>query len=86
MERASVIGGRVVWVTGASSGIGEALSLGLARAGWTVAVSARRADRLAAIADIRRLAHRHPLPKDFDPVESIRAQRLDRDEHALRPR
>lgn len=46
----------------------------------------RRAERLAAIDDIRRLAHRHPLPKDFDPVEAIRAQRRERDEHVSRPR
>jgi clavulanate-9-aldehyde reducatase len=43
--------GRVVAVTGASSGIGEATALACARAGATVALGARRADRIDALAD-----------------------------------
>ncbi len=39
-----------VWITGASMGIGEALTLRLARDGAEVVASARSADRLAAIA------------------------------------
>ena len=40
----------VAWITGASSGIGEAVALELARRGWTVAVSARREPELEALA------------------------------------
>jgi NADP-dependent 3-hydroxy acid dehydrogenase YdfG len=40
------LSGRVALVTGASSGIGEAVALALAAAGAAVAVTARRADRL----------------------------------------
>ncbi len=52
-----------VWITGASSGIGEALARLMAREGWRVYVSARRSERLEALAaegigDIR------PLPLD----------------------
>src|SRR5215218_287851 len=43
--------GRVAAVTGASSGIGEATALALARAGASVAVGARRVDRLGALVD-----------------------------------
>ena len=40
--------GKVVWVTGASSGIGEQLVEGLARRGARVVLSARRGELLRA--------------------------------------
>lgn len=40
----------IVWITGASSGIGKALALELAQRGWRVAVSARSAEALDALA------------------------------------
>lgn len=40
----------VAWITGASSGIGRALALDLARRGYTVAVTARDQDRLDELA------------------------------------
>ena len=42
--------GQRVWLMGASSGIGEALARKLAAAGANVALSARRAERMAALA------------------------------------
>jgi clavulanate-9-aldehyde reducatase len=42
---------QVVAVTGASSGIGEATALACARAGASVALAARRVDRIQALAD-----------------------------------
>ncbi len=40
----------VAWVTGASSGIGRATVLELARRGWTVCATARRLEDLEALA------------------------------------
>lgn len=41
---------RIVWITGASSGIGQALARRMAADGWTVAASARSVDALEAMA------------------------------------
>jgi NAD(P)-dependent dehydrogenase (short-subunit alcohol dehydrogenase family) len=43
--------GQVVWITGASAGMGRTLALEFARRGADVAVSARRLDRLTALVD-----------------------------------
>ena len=48
---AGALDGRVAAITGASSGIGEATALELARAGATVAVGARRRDRLDGLVE-----------------------------------
>jgi short-subunit dehydrogenase len=53
---------RTAWITGASSGIGEAVAIALARRGVKVAASARSADKLAALA--RAHAGIAPLPLD----------------------
>ncbi|MGB1157510.1 MAG: SDR family oxidoreductase, partial [Alphaproteobacteria bacterium] len=63
---------KTAWITGASSGIGEALSRRMAREGWRVYVSARRGERLEAIAaeeqgDIR------PLPLDVTDGAATKA-------------
>jgi len=68
-------GGKVVLITRASSGIGEATSGRLAAAGHRVALGARRSDRIAALAkDIRAAggsAVHHEL--DVTSLESMRA-------------
>ncbi|MGX9888981.1 SDR family oxidoreductase [Streptomyces sp. NPDC002276] len=67
--------GKVVLVTGASSGIGEATARLLAAAGHRVVLGARRADRLAAVAEEIRAdggtADHHEL--DVTDLESVRS-------------
>ncbi len=52
--------GRTALVTGASSGLGLRMALTLAAAGATVAVTARRAERLDALADRNESIHAFP--------------------------
>jgi NAD(P)-dependent dehydrogenase (short-subunit alcohol dehydrogenase family) len=63
--------GRVVWLVGASSGIGLACAEALAQAGARVAVSARNAEALQAF------VHRHPqafaLPLDVTEAAALAA-------------
>ena len=44
----------VAIVTGASRGLGEALAVGLARAGWSLVIDGRDATTLTAAADLVR--------------------------------
>ncbi|MES0882232.1 SDR family NAD(P)-dependent oxidoreductase [Roseibium sp. SCP14] len=61
------------WVTGASSGIGRALALDLARFGWVVAVTARSADALFALQhEARDLPGAiEPFPGDVSDTEAM---------------
>lgn len=74
--------GRVVWIIGASSGIGRATALALAQAGAQVVISARRPAALQAVA-AEASARQHPdaitaLPLDVSEPATIHAalQRL----------
>lgn len=58
---------RVVAITGASSGIGEATALACARAGAGVALAARRADRIEALA--RRIEDEHGVRARAIPAD-----------------
>lgn len=70
----SKVAGRVVWVTGASSGIGEALAITLVDRGARVIVSARRRDRLEALrARAARPDAVHVLPLDVADTEAAPA-------------
>ena len=47
----SVLKGKVIWITGASSGIGEELAYQLARCGAKLVLSARRKEELERVAE-----------------------------------
>ena len=48
---------KVIWITGASSGIGKALSIKFAQEGWIVAASARREGLLQELTKINQNIH-----------------------------
>ena len=52
---------KVIWITGASSGIGRSLALKFANAGWVVAASARREDLLRELNSVNQNIHSFPL-------------------------
>ena len=52
---------KVIWITGASSGIGKSLALKFAKEGWIVAASARREDLLQ---DFRNLSEKKRVLQD----------------------
>ena len=64
--------GAVALVTGASSGIGEATALALAAHGATVAIAARRRDRLQALAE--RVPGTAPLVIEADLTDRTQAE------------
>jgi NAD(P)-dependent dehydrogenase (short-subunit alcohol dehydrogenase family) len=68
------IAGKIAWVTGASSGLGERFARVLAAEGAVVALSARRVDRLEALAGEIAVAGGRALvvPMDAMDVASIR--------------
>ncbi|KAB7731265.1 SDR family oxidoreductase [Rudanella paleaurantiibacter] len=60
---------KVVWITGASSGIGEALALELARRGARLVLSARREDELRRVANATNLPPTHVLVLPLDMTD-----------------
>lgn len=68
---------RAILITGASSGIGEALARALAAAGASVALSARRAERIAALAGELPLALALPCDATDTAALSAARDRLD---------
>tara|TARA_B100001123_G_C15171519_1_gene971602 strand:+ start:165 stop:914 length:750 start_codon:yes stop_codon:yes gene_type:complete len=63
---------RNAWITGASTGIGNALAKRMAKAGWQVAASARSADKLEELSQISNGAiTSHPLDVT-DEADAVR--------------
>ena len=61
---------KVIWITGASSGIGKALSIKFAENGWIVAASARRENLLKELQNINQ--NIYPYPLDVTDIEKCK--------------
>lgn len=61
---------KIAWIIGGGSGIGAAVAKRLADAGWTVAISGRRVERLAEVAAGRNI---HPYPLDVTDPAAVTA-------------
>ena len=57
---------KVIWITGASSGIGKAVAIKFAENGWIVAVSARRENLLNELKEINE--NIYPFPLDVTDI------------------
>ena len=65
-----------VWITGASGGIGRALSLELVRRGWTVHATARSAEKLEALAQAAGAGPGRVIPRPADVTDPEAMVRL----------
>jgi NADP-dependent 3-hydroxy acid dehydrogenase YdfG len=74
--RRSALAGKIVIVTGASSGIGEATAFEFGRAGATVVLAARRVERLERVAESIRAEGGTALPVPTDLMELDQITRL----------
>jgi short-subunit dehydrogenase len=61
---------KIIWITGASSGIGKALSIKFAENGWIVAASARRENLLNELKQINQ--NIYPFPLDVTEIENCK--------------
>ena len=79
---AGILQGKVALVTGASSGIGEATALALAKEGASVALSARRSDRIEALVQRIEKEGGQALPIVADVADEAQANDMVRTAHA----
>ena len=61
---------KIIWITGASSGIGKALAIKFAKNGWIVVASARRENLLKELSQIN--ANIYSFPLDVTKIEDCK--------------
>jgi short-subunit dehydrogenase len=61
---------KIIWITGASSGIGKAVAIKFAENGWIVAASARRESLLNELKEINE--NIHPFPLDVTDIDKCK--------------
>ena len=66
---------KVIWITGASSGIGKALAIKFANEGWQVATSARRENLLKELNE--KYSNIHSFPLDVTDSEKCKKISLE---------
>ncbi|HEX7414447.1 MAG TPA: SDR family NAD(P)-dependent oxidoreductase, partial [Bacteroidia bacterium] len=66
--------GKIVWITGASSGIGEALVFELAKQGAKIVLSSRNENTLQAVAQKANLVNENYLCIPFDLADTSHAE------------
>lgn len=62
---------KVIWITGASSGIGEALAIALSKKGARLILSARRADELERVRQLCAPAEVRLVPLDLTATDTL---------------
>ena len=62
---------KIIWITGASSGIGKALAIKFAKNDWIVAASARRENLLNELSQTNQ--NIYPFPLDVTEVENCKS-------------
>lgn len=70
---------KLVWITGASTGIGRELALRLANGGATVAVSARSADKLTALENEHSRIRAYPLDVEDPEAAKATVEKIERE-------
>ncbi len=71
----SALKGKIAWVTGGGSGIGQAAALEIAKAGAKVVVTGRRAESLAETRDLVARAGGHAEPEALDVTDRDAVER-----------
>ena len=66
---------KVIWITGASSGIGKALAIKFAENGWVVAASARRENLLNELKQVNQ--NIYPFPLDVTEIDKCKLVALN---------
>src|SRR5688500_8895050 len=76
MHLTNDLNGKVAWITGAGSGIGEAAAIALASAGATVILTGRRREPLEALRDRLTKDERKADAEPGDVTDSATPQRI----------
>jgi short-subunit dehydrogenase len=66
---------KIIWITGASSGIGKALAIKFAENDWIVAASARRENLLNELKQVNQ--NIHPFPLDVTEIDKCKSTAKD---------